>query len=180
MAGNGNGNGLTNGARRAAFVRHYCGRWNATQAAIEAGYSPRTARAQGARLLTKVDIQEAIAAWVAEEERRNAHDVHRIREEYRRIAFADLRDVIRIEDGRVIAANTDDLTRDQAAAIAEIAETKDGLRVKLNSKQAALDSLAKLYGLFTDHLQVTNVGPAPVFNLQPTPRKDDEPAADPD
>ena len=33
---------------------------NATQAAIRAGYSARTARAQGSRLLTNVDVQERV------------------------------------------------------------------------------------------------------------------------
>ncbi len=40
------------------FVDAYQG--NATEAAIAAGYSAKTARAQGARLLTKVDIAKAI------------------------------------------------------------------------------------------------------------------------
>ena len=153
---NGNGTALTNGHRLKSFIRHYVGRWNATQAALDAGYSPKTAYSQGQRLLKNVEVQAGIAAWVAEEEKRNAHDVHRIREEYRRIAFADLRDVIQIEDGRVIATDTADLTRDQAAAIGEIAETKDGLRVKLNSKQAALDSLAKTYGMFVEKVETTD------------------------
>ena len=87
--------------------------------------------------------------------------MHRIREEYRRIAFADLRDVIQIKDGRVIATNTADLTRDQAAAIGEIAETKDGLRVKLNSKQAALDSLAKTYGMFVEKVETKDTTAEP-------------------
>lgn len=35
---------------------------NATQAAIRCGYSPKTAKAQGSRLLTAVDIAQQIAA----------------------------------------------------------------------------------------------------------------------
>ena len=40
------------------FVQAYMG--NATEAAITAGYSGKTARSQGQRLLTKVDIKKAI------------------------------------------------------------------------------------------------------------------------
>lgn len=47
--------------KQQAFVREYLLDLNATQAAIRAGYSPKTARAQGQRLLTNVDIAEAIA-----------------------------------------------------------------------------------------------------------------------
>jgi len=47
-------------ARQLRFVGTYSG--NATVAAIQAGYSPKTARSQGQRLLTNVDIQKAIQA----------------------------------------------------------------------------------------------------------------------
>ena len=47
--------------RRARFVAEYLVDLNATQAAIRAGYSPHTARQQGSRLLTDVDISRAIA-----------------------------------------------------------------------------------------------------------------------
>jgi phage terminase small subunit len=52
--------------KRAAFVREYLIDLNATQAAIRAGYSERTARAQGHRLLTDADIGEAIHKGKAE------------------------------------------------------------------------------------------------------------------
>jgi phage terminase small subunit len=46
--------------KQAAFVREYIVDFNATAAAGRAGYSPRTAKSQGQRLLTNVDIQTAI------------------------------------------------------------------------------------------------------------------------
>lgn len=42
------------------FCREYLVDLNATQAAIRAGYSPKTAKSQGQRLLTNVDVQQAI------------------------------------------------------------------------------------------------------------------------
>jgi len=47
--------------RRARFVAEYLIDLNATQAAIRAGYSPHTAKQQGSRLLTDVDVSRAIA-----------------------------------------------------------------------------------------------------------------------
>jgi phage terminase small subunit len=44
------------------FVEEYLIDLNATQAAIRAGYSEKTANEQGARLLVNVSIQEAIQA----------------------------------------------------------------------------------------------------------------------
>ena len=60
--------------------------------------------------------------------------------------------------------DTDSLTAEQAAALSEIAETKDGIRVKLNSKQAALDSLSKHLGMFVERaeVQMSEQGPREV------------------
>ena len=43
------------------FVTEYLVDLNATQAALRAGYSPRTAPQQGSRLLKNVDVQAALA-----------------------------------------------------------------------------------------------------------------------
>ena len=47
-------------ARQRAFAEHYATTGNAAEAARRAGYSPKTARAIGQKLLTKADIQEYI------------------------------------------------------------------------------------------------------------------------
>lgn len=44
------------------FVEEYLIDLNATQAAFRAGYSEKTAKQQGSRLLTHVDVQKAITA----------------------------------------------------------------------------------------------------------------------
>lgn len=46
--------------KQAAFAREYVVDRNATQAAIRAGYSAATAKQQGARLLTNVDVRAAV------------------------------------------------------------------------------------------------------------------------
>lgn len=57
-------------ARQSRFVAEYMIDLNATQAAIRAGYSARTAQEQSSRLLSKVIVQEAIAVKRAEQEHR--------------------------------------------------------------------------------------------------------------
>lgn len=47
-------------AKQRAFVTEYLVDGNATQAAIRAGYSPKTAQEQGSRLLSKVIVREAV------------------------------------------------------------------------------------------------------------------------
>jgi phage terminase small subunit len=66
--------------RRARFVLEYLKDLNATQAAIRAGYSPRTARSQGSELLTFPDVQAAIQAGMADRAERvqlTADDIYR-------------------------------------------------------------------------------------------------------
>lgn len=48
------------------FVSEYLVDLNATQAAIRAGYSAKTANREGSRLLSKVDVADAIAAKAAD------------------------------------------------------------------------------------------------------------------
>jgi hypothetical protein len=55
-------------ARQDSFLAAYTG--NATQAAIDAGYSPRSARQQAARMMANAAIQAALAARQGEDARR--------------------------------------------------------------------------------------------------------------
>lgn len=53
------------GNQQSMFVKLYVANgFNATQAAIKAGYSEKTARSQGQRLLTKADVRAKIQAEV--------------------------------------------------------------------------------------------------------------------
>ena len=52
------------------FVDEYLIDLNATQAAIRAGYSPKTANEQGSQLLAKLSIQTEISKKMAERSRR--------------------------------------------------------------------------------------------------------------
>lgn len=66
--------------RAAAFVREYARAGNATQAAIAAGYSKRTAYAQGCRLLKKAEIHAALAAMSSKSESKAVADATERRE----------------------------------------------------------------------------------------------------
>lgn len=57
-------------AKQERFVAEYLFDSNATQAAIRAGYSPKTAGQQGERLLKNVEIKAALSVAVAKQQRR--------------------------------------------------------------------------------------------------------------
>ena len=65
-------------SKQARFAEEYVIDSNATQAAIRAGYSEHTAKSQGQRLLTKVDVAAAIQGLQAELRERMAVTVESI------------------------------------------------------------------------------------------------------
>lgn len=72
------------------FCDEYLIDLNATQAAIRAGYSARTANEQGARLLANVSVQEYIARKMAERSRRTGVNQDRVVLELAKIAFVKI------------------------------------------------------------------------------------------
>ena len=138
--------------KQAAFVREFTKDRNGKQAAIRAGYSRNGAEVTGHRLLTNPNVRRKIDAFEAELSDRARVSVDRVVEEYRRIAFSDIREVVSIRAGKIVVSDTTSLTPDAAAAISEISETKDGLRIRFHSKAAALDGLAKHLGMFVKRI----------------------------
>ena len=71
-------------AKQETFIREYLIDFNSTQAAIRAGYSPKTAYSIGQRLLKNVEVSQAISQAMAERKQRteiNADYVlHNLRE----------------------------------------------------------------------------------------------------
>ena len=80
--------------RQEQFVAEYLVDLNATQAAIRAGYSEKTARQQGARLLSNVYIQAAIAQARQEQQQRTQITADSVVKEAALIAFADARELV--------------------------------------------------------------------------------------
>ena len=144
--------GLT--AKQRAFVREYLVDLCATRAAKRAGYSGRTAKEQGYQLLGQPHVAAAIEAAQEARAERVEVDADRVVEEYARIAFAYLTDVVQIEGGSVTVTDTDKLSPAQRASIAEISQTKDTIRVKLHPKTTALEGLGKHLGMFVNRSEI--------------------------
>jgi hypothetical protein len=87
------------GPRQERFVEEYIVDLRAKQADIRAGYSPKTAEAQGARLLSNVKVQRVIAARMAERSQRTEVAADRTLLNIARLAFSNLRRLFH-EDGR--------------------------------------------------------------------------------
>jgi phage terminase small subunit len=147
--------------RRAAFVEAYITNGgNATEAAISAGYSAKTAYSAGGRLLKDVDIAAAITARRGVLIEKFELTTERTLREIARLAYFDPRKMYNA-DGSLKAIH--ELDDDTAAGIAgiEVDEIKDGKVVigvtrkfKQWDKNAALDKAMKHLGQYEqDNLQ---------------------------
>jgi phage terminase small subunit len=140
--------------RQHAFLHAYLTNgFNATQAAISAGYSENAARGQGVRMLANVSIQAAISDFQAKLEAKTGLTVEQLVEQLRTIAFADIGQVVEWNvDGVTIKPSTE-LTPAQRAFISEVSETptQHGRKksIKFYSRLTALDMLMKHLGGYT-------------------------------
>lgn len=135
--------------RHQRFVEQYLIDFNATQAAIRAGYSPHTR--YGDALLRKPGIAAAVNKELAAREEKARITGDRVLIEYGRMAFANLRDFADWGAKGLILREKSELTEADAAAIAEIRpgdSNGKGGKIKLYDKKAALDALARHLGLF--------------------------------
>ena len=144
-------------AKQKRFVEEYLIDLNATQAAIRAGYSAKTANEQGARLLANVSVQDVVSRKMAERSKRTGISQDRIVLELARIAFMKMTDIVNA-DGEINTGATDD----DLACIESIkykkSESDTGYseerEVKVASKLKALELLGKHMGMWNDKLDV--------------------------
>ena len=157
------------------FVDEYLVDFNATQAAIRAGYSKKTAAFIGAENLKKPKIAEEIARRQKDLQRRTEVTQDRVVKELARVAFADASDYVCVEtltyeneDGTVSPIqvvspkDTDTLSDDQRAAIASIKQGANGVEVKLCDKIKALELLGRHIGMFSDKLSLSGADGGPL------------------
>ena len=130
------------------FVKEYLKDLNATQAAIRAGYSEKTARVQASDLLTKPDIQAAIQKARQKVVAKLDITHEKICEELALIGFSDMGDFVEFGPSGVTIKNVEGKN---TRCLAEVSETttKEGgsIKFKLHSKIDALKELDdRLFG----------------------------------
>ena len=159
------------------FVDEYLIDLNATQAAIRAGYSAKTAAVIGNENLIKPYIADAIAKAQAERSERTEITQDMVLQELAKIGFANMLDYMTPNDRGEMYIDMSKLTRDQAAAIGEYqTETVSGkgempdvekTKFKLLDKRQALVDIGRHLGMFKDTVNhVSEDGSMkPVFNI---------------
>ncbi|APB70963.1 cell division protein FtsK [Paenibacillus polymyxa] len=163
--------GLT--PKQRIFVMEYLRDFNATRAAVSAGYSKKTAHTIGWENLRKPEIKSAIQRYnemMIDEVGLNAQ---RVLMEYMKIAFANItdyvefgqkeEDVLGLGGEPVLDPDTGDTKKYKynfvsfknsdeidGTLVSEVKQGKDGVSVKLHDKTKALDVLTKYMDLLPD------------------------------
>jgi len=135
-------------AKQEAFVREYAKDWNATQAAIRAGFAPKAAGSQAAQLLVNPKVAKEITVIKARLAKRAEVRAERVLVELKSLAHANLLDYAEWGNCGVRLKESTALTRAKAAGLVEVRQTKDGVVIKLANKVQALELLGKHIGLW--------------------------------
>jgi phage terminase small subunit len=156
------------------FVEEYLVDFNATQAAVRAKYSAKSAGKIGPELLGKTRIAEAIREEQAKLAQRSAVSAEAVIGELAKLGFANMANYVRIGGNGDPFVDLSKMTRDQAAAIQEVTveDFVDGrgedarevrrVKFKLADKRAALVDLGRHLGIFKDKVEVTGKDGGPI------------------
>ena len=139
------------------FIEQYILTLNATDSAIIAGYSERSAYSTGHRLLKNAEVQKKLQKERAMARKKFEINQEKVLNELARIGFGLTTDLISIdEEGNVTFKNIDDLDEDQKAMISEFTSIRSvngdivttTTKVRVYDKLKALEMLSRHLGLF--------------------------------
>ena len=156
--------GLTDKQR--AFCLHYCTHWNATKAALQAGYSEKTANEQGSQNLAKLSVQAYIKHLQSDIARAAGVSALRNLMELTKIAYTNPTD---IRESWEQLKDWESIPDDVRAGIAEVVtvskvlrrvgggdesedensglvQTLETVKVKMHDKLKAIDMINRMLG----------------------------------
>ena len=156
--------GLTDKQR--AFCLHYCTHWNATKAALQAGYSEKTANEQGSQNLAKLSVQAYIKHLQSDIARAAGVSALRNLMELTKIAYTNPTD---IRESWEQLKDWESIPDDVKAGIAEVVtvskvlrrigggdesedensglvQTLETVKVKMHDKLKAIDMINRMLG----------------------------------
>lgn len=137
-------------AKQQAFINEYLQCFNATEAALRAGYSEKSAHSIGWENLKKPEIEKAISQRLNESAMSADEVMMRLAEQARGVPSQYIG-----MDGTVMIAQ---LVRDgKTHLIKKIADTAQGRTYEFYDAQSALQMIGRHHALFTDRTVSSNI-----------------------
>lgn len=118
------------------------------------------AAVNGSKLLRITKVAKYISERMEERQKRTEVTQDMVVKELASIAFAKATDYVTIKSGTVKIKDTDQLTDNQIRAIAGIKEGTNGVEIKMNDKEKALELLGRHLGMWVDRVDL-KVTPSP-------------------
>lgn len=122
------------------FVEEYLVDLNATQAAIRAGYSAKTAGQQGERLLKNVEVQSAVSAAQQARSKRTNITADRVLQELAKIGFSDIRKAVQWGATVMVPVTPDDPQAVFVKTIDPMEDDEKLMAVKAHTPMALIPS----------------------------------------
>jgi phage terminase small subunit len=175
------------------FIEEYLTDLNATQAAVRAGYSKRTARQQGALNMANAAIGAAIAEAMEKRSERTEIKADAVLARFWDIATADPNEIVSVRVGKcercysagsiereprddcevcggegvpvLVIADTKSLKGAARKLYAGAKQTKFGVEVQLHDQMKALENVARHLGMFNDKITLKGDAENPLMVL---------------
>lgn len=129
------------------FALYYIQSFSPQQAALQAGYSKKTAAVAGKYLMKDKRVLKIIEEVKAVINKKLFIDSYDIIQEYISIAFADITDYVEFNGPMVLLKNSELV---DGKLISEVKQGKDGITIKMHDKMKALEKLEKLLDVIPD------------------------------
>lgn len=141
--------------KQRAFIEHYLSCWNATEAAISAGYSKKTARSMGCENLTKPNIREEIEKRMSE----LAMTANEVLFRLGKMARSSVDDIVKMDEkGHISLDFAKAKENGSIHLIKSIVPTAHGTKVELHDQRGALVDIGKHLGMFVNKIDHTSGG----------------------
>ena len=140
------------------FADEYLIDLNATRAYKEAYPKVKkdeVAAVNGSKLLRNTKVAEYIQKRMDERSQRTEITQDMVLQELAKIGFAKITDFVTIEGPYVQIKETASMPQDKLGVIAGIKEGANGIEIKLNDKEKALELIGRHLGMFKDKMELS-------------------------
>ncbi|MBG0801652.1 terminase small subunit [Methylocystis sp. H4A] len=171
--------------RHEIFAREIAKGASQREAYANAGYEgdERSMDANAARLIADDRVAIRVQEIQAAAAKRAEITIERTLLELAKIGYADIRKAVRWGEGIAIKdaegneaigngvamLDSAEIDNDTAAAIAEVAQTRDGIKIKFHDKLGALEKIGKHLGMFVDRHEHSGKDGGPIETVDLSP-----------